>query len=61
MNGFELREKIKETRPDLPVFMLTGRHEASDRQRAEANGVAGFFHKPFDGQDLLRAVERAVG
>ncbi|BCG94155.1 response regulator [Mesorhizobium sp. 131-2-1] len=54
MNGFELRDLVKRTRPELPVFFITGRHEIADQERAQ--GVSGFFRKPFDAQALLAAV-----
>lgn len=58
MNGFELRDVVTKTRPDLPVFMITGRHEIADQSRAQ--GISGFFRKPFDGQALLAAIGDAL-
>lgn len=56
MDGFELHDIVKKVRPDLPVFLITGRHEIRDQQRARAKDVSGFFRKPFDGRALLTAV-----
>lgn len=56
MDGFELHGIAKKARPDLPVFLLTGRHEIDHRQRAGAEDISGFFRKPFDGPALLAAV-----
>ena len=61
MNGFDLHSAVKRARPELPVFMITGRHEVGDQQRAANSGIAGLFHKPFDGQALLAALERTLG
>jgi FixJ family two-component response regulator len=58
IDGFELRNLAKETRPDLPVLLITGRHEIADQSRAQ--GISGFFRKPFDGQALLAAVGDAL-
>jgi FixJ family two-component response regulator len=58
MDGFELRDLVGEARPDLPVFLITGRHEIADQQRAQ--GISGFFRKPFDAQALLGAVGAAL-
>jgi len=58
MNGFELRDLVRETRPNLPIFLITGRHEIVDQDRAK--GVSGFFRKPFDAQALLGAVSEAL-
>jgi FixJ family two-component response regulator len=61
MDGFELHDVVKKVRPDLPVFMITGRHEIGDQQRANAKDINGFFRKPFDAQALLAAVGDALG
>lgn len=60
MDGFELHDRVKKARPDLPVFLLTGRHEIGDQQRASAKDISGFFRKPFDGPALLGAVSKAL-
>jgi FixJ family two-component response regulator len=60
MDGFELHDVVKKTRPDLPVFLITGRHEIGDQQRASAKDISGFFRKPFDGPALLAAVGDAL-
>ena len=61
MDGFELHDLVKKARPDLPVFLLTGRHEIGDQQRSSATDIRGFFRKPFDGPTLLAAVGDALG
>ena len=58
MDGFELRDLVKKVRPDLPVFLITGRHEIGDQGRAQ--GISGFFRKPFDARALLSAVGEAL-
>lgn len=58
MDGFELRDLVKRLRPELPVFLITGRHEIADQSRAQ--GISGFFRKPFDAQALLAAIANAL-
>ncbi|EIM26481.1 response regulator [Microvirga lotononidis] len=58
MNGLELRDLVRNVRPDLPVFLITGRHEIADQGRAQ--GISGFFRKPFDSQALLAAIGDAL-
>jgi len=58
MDGFELRDVVTKVRPELPVFLITGRHEIADQDRAR--GVEGFFRKPFDVKRLLAAVDQAL-
>src|SRR5262245_35371059 len=60
VDGFELHGLVKKVRPDLPVFLITGRDVIGDEQRAGLNGVSGFFRKPFDGPALLAAVGNAL-
>lgn len=54
MDGFELRDLVNRARPELPVFLITGRHEIVDQDRAK--GMSGFFRKPFDAHALLAAI-----
>lgn len=58
IDGFELRHLATKSRPELPVFLITGRHEIADQSRAQ--GISGFFRKPFDGQALLSALDTAL-
>lgn len=60
MDGFELQEIVRRGRPALPVFLLTGRHEATDQRFAEAKNINGFFRKPFDAQRLLADVGQVL-
>lgn len=60
MDGFELHDYVRKARPDLPVFLITGRHEIGDQQRVSAKDIRGFFRKPFDGPALLSAVGDAL-
>ncbi len=59
-DGFELHDLVKRARPNLPVFLITGRHEIRDQQRASAKDISGFFRKPFNGPDLLAAIGDAL-
>jgi FixJ family two-component response regulator len=58
MNGFALRKLVKMSRPELPVFLITGRHELTEDELMP--GVSGFFHKPFDARALFDALERVL-
>jgi FixJ family two-component response regulator len=59
IDGFELEKLVKQARPELPVILVTGRHEIADQQRAIAQGNR-FFRKPFDGPALLAAISEAL-
>jgi FixJ family two-component response regulator len=57
LDGFELQRLVNQRRPDLPVILITGRHEIAEQPQAK---FTRFFRKPFDGQALLEAVTDAV-
>ena len=58
LNGFELRDAVKAERPEMPVFLVTGRHEIADQHRAR--NVGRLFRKPFNSHALLAAIEDAL-
>lgn len=58
INGFELFSIARRVRPDLPVFLITGRHEIEGSHRA--GEISGFFRKPFDGRALLLAIRKVL-
>jgi FixJ family two-component response regulator len=58
LDGFELRKLVMKAQPNLPVFLITARHELADQGRAV--GISRFFRKPFDAQALLAAVGDAL-
>jgi FixJ family two-component response regulator len=61
IDGFELRRLAKVARPELPVILITGRDELANPPRgASLPGAHEVFQKPFNGQELLAAVNKAV-
>jgi PAS domain S-box-containing protein len=65
MNGLDAIRSLRAGRadgadPHLPVLALTGFAMESDRQQALAAGATRFLAKPFEAEDLLRAVQGAV-
>ena len=58
-DGFELRDLVNKVRPELPVFLITGRHEFADQDQAPG-ASRRFFRKPFDAKALLAAVRDAL-
>lgn len=59
IDGFELEKLTRRMRPELPVILITGRHEIADQQRAIEQGKR-LFRKPFDGQALLAAIGQVL-
>jgi FixJ family two-component response regulator len=59
MDGLELQQLVHGELPELPIILVTGR-DVSDETIAGVDGVHGFFRKPFNAQQLLASVSRAV-
>lgn len=57
MDGFELEAVSRAVRPDLPVFLITARHELLEAGQLHADRL---FRKPLDVAALLKAVEAAL-
>lgn len=60
MDGIELRERVKQARPELPVILISGRRDLTDELPVHDAGYTELFRKPFDGQALLEAVSQAL-
>lgn len=60
MDGLELVRAVQAVRPMLPVILVTGRPDLLHRSRLDLPGLYRVFKKPFDGQELLTAVEFAL-
>ena len=48
MDGLALLREVKESRPDLPVIMVTAYGDEGRRRRAKEYGAAFFITKPVD-------------
>lgn len=61
INGLELQERVRRTRPDLPIIMMTGFYDDAIRRRALAGGAQDLLRKPLAADALIRSLEDAVG
>jgi len=61
MDGFELIEALRRTRPDLPVILITARREIELLERARSSGARDVYQKPLDEDRLLESVAACVG
>jgi CheY-like chemotaxis protein len=59
MDGLALLREVKESRPDLPVIMVTAYGDEERRRRAKEFGAAFFITKPVD-FDFLKAQLRRL-
>jgi FixJ family two-component response regulator len=60
MDGLQLQKRIAGTDHDLPIIILTGDGNEETRRRSLVAGAVSFFHKPFDDEELLEAIYRAI-
>jgi two-component system, LuxR family, response regulator FixJ len=60
MSGLELLQRVRQTRPDLPVIVITGHGDVPLAVEAMKAGAADFLEKPFDDEALVSAVEAAL-
>jgi DNA-binding response OmpR family regulator len=56
MGGMELLEKVRESKPGLPVIVLTARGEVEDRVAGLDAGAVDYLVKPFSLAELLARV-----
>jgi FixJ family two-component response regulator len=59
MDGFALQFRVGKDRPQLPVILITGRHDLPDTGVVAANN-RGVLHKPYSSSALLEAVAAAL-
>jgi putative nucleotidyltransferase with HDIG domain len=60
LDGIGLLEKTKERSPDMPVVMVTAVHDISVALAALRNGAYDYLLKPFEREQLLATVRRAL-
>jgi len=59
-SGFDILQAVRETRPTLPVIILTARGEEADRVRGLRLGADDYVVKPFSVRELLARVEAVL-
>ncbi|HUK17546.1 MAG TPA: HD domain-containing phosphohydrolase [Bryobacteraceae bacterium] len=60
MDGIALLERTKEQFPDMPVIMVTAVHDISVALGSIRNGAYDYLLKPFEREQLLATVRRAM-
>jgi putative nucleotidyltransferase with HDIG domain len=60
MDGLALLERTKEHYPDMPVIMVTAVHDISVALGSIRNGAYDYLLKPFEREQLLATVRRAL-
>ena len=60
MSGLEVKKKLQGVSPKTRVIIITAKDDDSARNEAIRGGAIAFFLKPFDSDDFLAAVYRAM-
>jgi len=60
ITGMDLLKRVKESRPELPVIVITGHGDIALAVEAMKIGAIDFLEKPFDDDHLLFAVRSAL-
>ncbi len=60
MDGFALLEAVKSSRPEMPVIMITAYGEVEKAVRAMRSGAFNYITKPFNNDELLASINKAL-
>jgi chemosensory pili system protein ChpA (sensor histidine kinase/response regulator) len=62
MNGLELTAHVRanEATQNMPIFMITSRTTEKHREQAEAVGVNAYLTKPYQENELLSLIDKAL-
>jgi len=58
--GFSVAHRLREQAPEIPFMFITASKKAGLRQMADSLGAAAFLEKPYEKEDLLAAVAKAL-
>jgi DNA-binding response OmpR family regulator len=63
LSGFDVVERLKaqEETAAIPIFLLTGQGQATDRERGERLGVDLYLTKPFSPRKVLEEIKTRIG
>jgi len=59
-DGMDILRQAKALDPNLPVIILTGYNDSHGAVRAIKAGASDYFPKPFETNDLIRAIHHAL-
>ena len=62
-DGFTVIQRLTSLAPTsaTPIIIMTGRDPSTNKQRALRAGAVAFLHKPFDNEELLATIQKALG
>jgi FixJ family two-component response regulator len=60
LDGLQLQQKLQTTTHGIPIIFITGHGDIPLSVTAMKAGAVDFFPKPFNDEDLLRAIREAI-
>ena len=60
LDGLQLQQKLQNSTRGIPVIFITGHGDIPSSVKAMKAGAVDFFPKPFNDEDLLKAVREAI-
>jgi len=60
MSGLDLQERLAAQHIDMPIIFITGHGDVKMAVRAVKSGAFDFIEKPFNDQDLLDRIQKAI-
>ena len=60
LSGLELQQRLRDCGPTLPVIVITAHGDVAAARQAFLADAVDFIEKPFDGAQLLAAIETAL-
>ena len=60
IDGFEVLRRLRDSRVDTPVLILSGLTEAEDKVKGLGTGADDYLTKPFDNKELLARIQAII-
>ncbi|WP_281745150.1 response regulator [Thermanaerovibrio acidaminovorans] len=60
LSGLDAAQRIKENHPDARILMVSAMGTRESVERANSIGVKGFIVKPFQEEQVLSAIDKAL-
>ncbi len=59
-SGFEIHQRLKQEGDKYPVIFITAHDDEQTRLQVHESGAAGYLQKPFEDEELIEAIRRAL-
>ncbi|NWL89460.1 MULTISPECIES: response regulator transcription factor [unclassified Paenibacillus] len=60
MDGWDLCQELRRLNPELPIIMITAKHETSQKVKGFGLGADDYLVKPFDPQELVARIKAVM-